>query len=180
MLGRIRDGQGLVRNSEKTVCPQGHAYDEANTFRYRGYRYCRTCHNEQKRERNRQRPGPTHRSILMQILWKRDGGLCRYCGAPATEVDHVVPVCRNGSQAEICNTVLSCHDCNATKGREGGFTLSKKNVLRWQGTLVDPGALFGAPLMELVKEQRLRRQQRQGLTHLVEYSKKNKKEVHHE
>jgi hypothetical protein len=30
---------------EKTHCPQGHPYDEANTYRNRGGRYCRTCHN---------------------------------------------------------------------------------------------------------------------------------------
>lgn len=27
----------------KTHCPQGHQYDEANTFRYQGRRYCRAC-----------------------------------------------------------------------------------------------------------------------------------------
>lgn len=27
----------------KTRCPQGHPYDEANTYRHGGRRYCRTC-----------------------------------------------------------------------------------------------------------------------------------------
>lgn len=31
---------------ERTHCPQGHPYDEANTYRYRGGRYCRACRNE--------------------------------------------------------------------------------------------------------------------------------------
>lgn len=32
------------QNAEKTHCPQGHAYDEANTYRTRsGKRMCRTC-----------------------------------------------------------------------------------------------------------------------------------------
>ncbi len=28
----------------KTHCPQGHPYDEENTYRWRGARSCRTCH----------------------------------------------------------------------------------------------------------------------------------------
>ena len=27
-----------------THCPQGHPYDEANTYLYKGRRYCRACH----------------------------------------------------------------------------------------------------------------------------------------
>ena len=38
-------------NVQKTHCPQGHPYDEANTRLYRGSRYCRTC----KRASNRTR-----------------------------------------------------------------------------------------------------------------------------
>lgn len=35
-------------NAEKTHCPSGHPYDEANTYRSpRGERRCRRCHNEQ-------------------------------------------------------------------------------------------------------------------------------------
>lgn len=40
---------GPNANRVKTHCPAGHAYDEANTYRYRGGRYCRAC----KRLRNR-------------------------------------------------------------------------------------------------------------------------------
>ena len=28
----------------RPTCPQGHAYDEANTYRNGGHRYCRACH----------------------------------------------------------------------------------------------------------------------------------------
>lgn len=38
-------------HSQKTACPQGHVYDEANVYLYRGCRYCRAC----MRERNRKR-----------------------------------------------------------------------------------------------------------------------------
>ncbi|KKL58395.1 hypothetical protein LCGC14_2225790 [marine sediment metagenome] len=37
---------GNHRNSMKTHCPQGHPYDEANTYTRAGYRYCRTCQSE--------------------------------------------------------------------------------------------------------------------------------------
>lgn len=30
-------------NSQKTHCPQGHEYNEENTRRYRGRRYCKAC-----------------------------------------------------------------------------------------------------------------------------------------
>jgi len=36
----------------KTHCPQGHPYDEANTYRYKsGARSCRSCHRNYERER---------------------------------------------------------------------------------------------------------------------------------
>lgn len=43
-------------NAQKTHCPQGHPYDEVNTYVTRcGRRKCRTCRSEQKR-RNRRSP----------------------------------------------------------------------------------------------------------------------------
>lgn len=30
-------------SNSKTHCPQGHDYDEKNTYHYRGSRYCRRC-----------------------------------------------------------------------------------------------------------------------------------------
>lgn len=40
-------------NAAKTFCPQGHAYDEANTGRWNGSRYCRTCKVEHERARRK-------------------------------------------------------------------------------------------------------------------------------
>ncbi len=39
----IRRGE----RANRTHCPQGHAYDEANTRWYKGWRYCRACHRIQ-------------------------------------------------------------------------------------------------------------------------------------
>lgn len=41
--GRLAAGITKI-NKVKTHCPQGHAYDEANTKIFQGRRYCRACH----------------------------------------------------------------------------------------------------------------------------------------
>lgn len=35
--------QTKTANRDKTHCPLGHPYDDANTWRYRGFRRCRAC-----------------------------------------------------------------------------------------------------------------------------------------
>lgn len=50
----IRRGETGSNMRSKTHCPQGHPYDEANTYvRPRGGRQCRTCRAAQKKERAR-------------------------------------------------------------------------------------------------------------------------------
>ena len=49
------------------------------------------------------------------ILGENDGGaFCHYCGFPAGEVDHIVPVSRGGGVA-LANLAPACIDCNAEK-----------------------------------------------------------------
>lgn len=38
-------------HGSKTACPQGHRYDEANTIRYGGRRYCRSCRDARNEAR---------------------------------------------------------------------------------------------------------------------------------
>jgi hypothetical protein len=38
----VNTRRGIGHGSE-THCPHGHPYDEANTYRWRRHRYCRTC-----------------------------------------------------------------------------------------------------------------------------------------
>ena len=48
----IMRGEGLAaKHAAATACPQGHAYDDANTFLYEGRRYCRECLRQRKRAR---------------------------------------------------------------------------------------------------------------------------------
>lgn len=42
------------------------------------------------------------------------GAACAYCGEPATEVDHVVPL-RRGGVDEESNLVPACKPCNLGK-----------------------------------------------------------------
>ena len=45
----------------------------------------------------------------------RDGNRCHYCGAPATELDHVKPYSRGGLTVAT-NLVAACSLCNKSKG----------------------------------------------------------------
>ena len=51
-------------------------------------------------------------------VWKRDNGVCQYCGHPLDfegfEIDHVVPTSRGGPNV-IENMRLSCFSCNSSK-----------------------------------------------------------------
>ncbi len=49
------------------------------------------------------------------ILATDDGGTgCEYCGFPATQIDHVVPISRGGGMA-LSNLVPACFECNHEK-----------------------------------------------------------------
>lgn len=46
---RVNTLRGTGHGSE-THCPQGHPYSAANTYRYRGRRYCRECNRIRRRK----------------------------------------------------------------------------------------------------------------------------------
>jgi 5-methylcytosine-specific restriction endonuclease McrA len=57
---------------------------------------------------------------LRYSILRRDGFMCRYCGAKPVQkelrVDHVVSVKDGGDLTNPKNLVTSCHACNAGKG----------------------------------------------------------------
>ena len=53
---------------------------------------------------------------IRDVVWKRDEGLCIYCGSPAQVLDHVIPWGQNGPSISS-NLVCSCNKCNIYKGR---------------------------------------------------------------
>jgi len=52
---------------------------------------------------------------IRRAIFKRDSHTCRYCGARAQHVDHIVPRSQGGSD-ELDNLVASCARCNLSKG----------------------------------------------------------------
>jgi len=50
----------------------------------------------------------------VKAIFERDGGQCIYCGAPAQEIDHVVPKIMGG-KAWRSNGVCACKNCNRKK-----------------------------------------------------------------
>lgn len=69
----------------------------------------------------RTRPSGTlvRRSDRREILKQEPD--CRICGAPATEIDHVHPICRGGPH-EPSNWQPLCRGCHLKKtGREGAW-----------------------------------------------------------
>lgn len=53
MQDMFAKGRGVSAEAKRTHCPQGHPYDEVNTYRKPGTnkRSCRACHREQMRAR---------------------------------------------------------------------------------------------------------------------------------
>lgn len=70
-------------------------------------------------------------ALSRRAIFARDNYRCQYCGAPAENVDHVIPKCRGGLH-KWDNVVASCRPCNAQKGdkllSQTNFNLKRKPV----------------------------------------------------
>lgn len=53
--------------------------------------------------------------VTRRAVLARDNGLCQFCGAAATTVDHLVPK-SHGGKLEWSNVVAACVSCNRRKG----------------------------------------------------------------
>lgn len=85
--------------------------------------YCRRHARAVRRNHDEQRP-PAHRRGYggpwrrLRLLVLNHEPFCRLCGAPATEVDHIVPL-RAGGTNELSNLQPLCKSCHSRKtGRE--------------------------------------------------------------
>ena len=68
--------------------------------------------------------GPLYQNKLRSFIFNRSNGKCVYCGAKATDIDHVIPRSSGGTNS-VYNLVASCRACNEKK--------SNKNLKRiWQ------------------------------------------------
>lgn len=61
--------------------------------------------------------GPGWRKVRLVVL-ARDGHVCRWCGARATQADHLVPLAEGGDRLDLANLVASCGPCNARRGAQ--------------------------------------------------------------
>lgn len=68
-------------------------------------------------EREQWAPGlrPKQRRKLL-TLWKSKGRRCIYCDAPATTIDHVIPLAGWGGDNNEGNLAPCCLSCNSSKG----------------------------------------------------------------
>ncbi len=67
-----------------------------------------------RRARERSAPGSFTAAEWQERL-DLFGGLCAYCDRPATQIDHVIPLARGGTNY-IDNLAPACQPCNASKG----------------------------------------------------------------
>ena len=58
--------------------------------------------------------GNLYQNKLRSFIFSRSGGKCVYCGAKATEIDHVIPRSSGGTDS-IHNLIASCRACNQIK-----------------------------------------------------------------
>ena len=58
--------------------------------------------------------GSLYQNKLRSFIFNRSNGKCVYCGAKATEIDHVIPR-SNGGTNSVHNLVASCRVCNKKK-----------------------------------------------------------------
>lgn len=63
---------------------------------------------------NNYQQGNLYQQKLRSFIFGRAGGKCVYCGAKATEIDHVIPR-SNGGTNSTYNLVASCRSCNQKK-----------------------------------------------------------------
>lgn len=58
--------------------------------------------------------GPLYQKELRSFIFSRSDGKCVYCGAVATEIDHIVPRAKGGTNS-VYNLAASCRSCNEKK-----------------------------------------------------------------
>lgn len=68
------------------------------------------------------------KKVRIRVL-QRDGYVCVYCGAEATQVDHRVPLASGGAPLDLDNLQAICKPCNLRKGsRSEAFFLRQTST----------------------------------------------------
>jgi hypothetical protein len=74
------------------------------------------------------------------VITERDGGVCKECGAPANEIDHIA-----GSSADPSNLQLLCHQHHMDKTK-GSFVPANAGQKAWANELWDTRIYVDTPL----------------------------------
>ena len=97
---------------------------------------------------------------LRSYVFHRDGAKCRYCGdakAERYELDHIVPRSRGGAN-RVSNLVVSCHDCNISKGNQSVEEFLANRPARLAAIRsIRRAPLAGATQMNIIVPELLRR-----------------------
>ncbi len=70
-------------------------------------------------KRSMRSAAPRYKQVVIEVLAKRDGWTCRYCGVKLTKqtatIDHYLPRSKGG-RTVLANLALACLRCNVSKG----------------------------------------------------------------
>ena len=61
--------------------------------------------------------GPLYDTNLREFVFSKTNGRCSYCGAKATEIDHIIPRVKGGSNSTF-NLTPACRSCNQKKSNK--------------------------------------------------------------
>ncbi len=82
--------------------------------------------------------------LTRRAVFARDDWTCQYCGAPAENLDHVIPRSKGGEHTWE-NVVAACRRCNAKKENrrpeDAGLRLARRPAAPADGFLLSLGRL---------------------------------------
>lgn len=82
--------------------------------------------------------------LTRRAVFARDGWTCQYCGAPAENLDHVIPRSKGGEHTWE-NVVAACRRCNSKKENrrpeDAGLRLARRPTAPPDGFLLSLGRL---------------------------------------
>lgn len=110
------------------------------------------CKSNHKRYERKMQLKTHSSSATKQEVMKRDNWICRYCGDPASTVDHVIPKSRlpKGTANTWGNMVAACKTCNHSKADRTPEEAGMKTPIVKDGYVVRDGEKYKSELQDLL------------------------------